>query len=149
MKLQVSSSSGKGVAPSKGGKVPGSKAKDPIQERKEAQLADEAQVHKLLLYLSYSILVCVLISCLDQQITSVCVGTNVMQLLKHRCHIDAALRTSIADMYEQHQCLLLELCSVLLSVLLKPLQAQALKLLLFLTTHITDLLTGPAHVEHL
>ncbi|DBB12167.1 TPA: hypothetical protein ACH3X3_006274 [Trebouxia sp. C0006] len=39
----VSSSSGKGVASSKGGKAPGSKAKDPIQERKEAQLADEAQ----------------------------------------------------------------------------------------------------------
>ena len=49
VKLQVSSSSGKGIASSKGGKAPGSKAKDPIQERKEAQLADEAQVHKLLL----------------------------------------------------------------------------------------------------
>lgn len=62
VKLQVSSSSGKGVASSKGGKAPGSKAKDPIQERKEAQLADEAQVHKLLLYLLHSMLVCVLIS---------------------------------------------------------------------------------------
>ena len=62
VKLQVSSSSGKGVASSKGGRAPGSKAKDPIQERKEAQLADEAQVHKLLLYLSHSTLVCMLIS---------------------------------------------------------------------------------------
>jgi len=62
LKLQVSSSSGKGVASSKGGRAPGSKAKDPIQERKEAQLADEAQVHKLLLYLSHSTLVCMLIS---------------------------------------------------------------------------------------
>ena len=49
--MQVSSSSGKGVASSKGGKAPGSKAKDPIQERKEAQLADEAQVYKPLLYI--------------------------------------------------------------------------------------------------
>lgn len=43
--MQVSSSSGRGVTSSKGGRGPGSKAKDPIQERKEAQLADEAQVH--------------------------------------------------------------------------------------------------------
>ncbi len=62
MELQVSSSSGKGVASSKVGKAPGSKAKDPIQERKEAQLADEAQVHKLLVDISHSIPVCVLIS---------------------------------------------------------------------------------------
>ena len=39
-----SASLGKSGASSKGGKGPGSKAKDPIQERKEAQLADEAQV---------------------------------------------------------------------------------------------------------
>ncbi len=62
VKLQVSSSSGKGVASSKGGKAAGGKAKDPIQERKEAQLADEAQVHQLLLYLSHFTLSCVLIS---------------------------------------------------------------------------------------
>jgi hypothetical protein len=62
VKLQVSSSFGKGVSSSKGGKAPGSKAKDPIQERKEAQLADEAQVHKLLLYLLHSSLVCELIT---------------------------------------------------------------------------------------
>jgi len=62
VKLQVSSSFGKGVSSSKGGKALGSKAKDPIQERKEAQLADEAQVHKLLLYSSHSSLVCELIS---------------------------------------------------------------------------------------
>ena len=36
-------SSGKGGPAGKGGKAAG-KAKDPIQERKEAQLADEAQV---------------------------------------------------------------------------------------------------------
>ena len=43
--LQGSSASlNKSGASSKGGKGPGSKAKDPIQERKEAQLADEAQV---------------------------------------------------------------------------------------------------------
>lgn len=43
--LQGSSASlGKSGSGSKGGKGPGSKAKDPIQERKEAQLADEAQV---------------------------------------------------------------------------------------------------------
>lgn len=40
-----SASLGKSGSASKGGKGPGSKAKDPIQERKEAQLADEAQVH--------------------------------------------------------------------------------------------------------
>ena len=39
-------SSGKGGPASKGGKA-GGKAKDPIQERKEAQLADEAQVYNL------------------------------------------------------------------------------------------------------
>lgn len=43
--LQGSSASlGKSGGASKGGKGPGSKAKDPIQERREAQLADEAQV---------------------------------------------------------------------------------------------------------
>lgn len=43
--LQGSSASlGKSGGASKAGKGPGSKAKDPIQERKEAQLADEAQV---------------------------------------------------------------------------------------------------------
>ena len=43
--LQTSGlSSGKAASSSKGGKGPGSKAKDPIQERKDAQLADEAQV---------------------------------------------------------------------------------------------------------
>ena len=41
--MQVSSSSGKSAPASKGPKGPG-KAKDPIQERKAAQLADEAQV---------------------------------------------------------------------------------------------------------
>ena len=48
--LQGSSASlGKSGSTSKGGKGPGSKAKDPIQERKEAQLADEAQVLTLCL----------------------------------------------------------------------------------------------------
>ena len=48
--VQVSSASlGKSGSASKGGKGPGSKAKDPIQERKEAQLVDEAQVLTLCL----------------------------------------------------------------------------------------------------
>lgn len=48
--MQGSSASlGKSGSTSKGGKGPGSKAKDPIQERKEAQLADEAQVLTLCL----------------------------------------------------------------------------------------------------
>lgn len=77
-----SASLGKSGAGSKGSKGPGSKAKDPIQERKEAQLADEAQVCSPLLAAIMSIS----LSCIKRQR-----GLYAFYILSSICAVSATV----------------------------------------------------------